>query len=110
MDADECAIYYYVKSQRPHPAPARDISRRVGGKRRFRYNPDWASAVLLRMTERGILEADAEGSYRLKPLPRKDTNGKCWASPAMAEILKGSGKAFDRILTIEDEDEYYQKL
>jgi hypothetical protein len=110
MDADERAIYYYLKSRRPKVVPARDISRHVGSKRRFHYNPDWAKPVLLRMIERGIIEADVEGSYRLKPMPRQDAQGKRWASPAIAEILKASGKGFDNLLTVEDEDEYYDKL
>jgi hypothetical protein len=62
------------------------------------------------MVERGILETDAEGSYRLKPIPRKDTEGKRWASPEIVEILKASGKAFNNLITHEDEDEYYDKL
>jgi hypothetical protein len=110
MDAVEREIYHYLKSQRPKAVPARDINRHVGGKRRFRYNPDWAAATLLGMVERGILETDAEGSYHLKPIPRKEAEGKRWASPAIAEILKASGKAFDNLITSEDEDDYYDKL
>jgi hypothetical protein len=110
MDADERAIYYYLKARRPSFVPARDISRHVGSKRKFRYNPEWAQPALLRMAERGIVETDADGDYRLKPIPPKDTKGKRWASPAIAEILKASGKEFDNLLTAEDEDEYYDKL
>jgi hypothetical protein len=110
MDADERAIYYYLKSRRPKSAPARDISRHVGGRRRFHYAPDWANAVLLRMVERGILETDAAGSYRLKPMPRKLTQGKRWASPHIAELLKASGKEYENLVTPDDEDEYYDKL
>jgi hypothetical protein len=110
MDAAEREIYRYLKSRRATFVPARDIGRHVGSKRRFRYNPDWAKPVLLRMIERDILETDAEGSYRLKPIPRKNTEGKQWASPAIAEILKASGKAFDNVMTVEDKDDYYDKL
>ena len=110
MDADERAIYYYLKSRRPKSVPDRDIGRHVGGKRRFRYNPAWAKPVLLRMIERGILEIDAEGSCRLKPKPRQDSPGKRWASPQFTEILKASGKDFANLITAEDEDEYYLNL
>jgi hypothetical protein len=110
MDAAEREIYFYLKSRRPKSVPARDISRHVGSKRQFRYNPDWAKTALQRMVDRGILETDADGCYRLKPIPPKDTKGKRWASPAIAEILKASGKAFDNLITAEDEDEYYDKL
>ena len=110
MDAAEREIYHYLKSRRPTSVPARDINRHVGSKRKYRYNHDWAQSALLRMVDRGILETDAEGFYRLKPIPRKDTEGKRWASPAIAEILKASGKAFDNLITAEDEDEYYDRL
>ena len=110
MDADEREIYYYLKSRRPTHVPAPEIGRHVGGKRGYRYNPHWADPVLLRMVERGILETDAEGSYHLKPIPRQDTEGKRWASPEIAEILKASGKGFDNLITAEDEDEYYDNL
>jgi hypothetical protein len=110
MDAAERDIYHYMKSRRPKSVPARDINRHVGGKRKYRYNPDWARPVLLRMVERGILETDAEGSYRLKPIPPEDTKGKRWASPEIAELLQASGKAFDTLMTAEYEDAYYDKL
>ena len=110
MDAAEREIYHYLKSRRPTAVPARDINRHVGGKRRFRYNPEWATPALFRMVERKILETDAEGFYRLRPIPRKDSEGKCWASPEIAEILKASGKTFDNLITFEDEDDYYDKL
>jgi hypothetical protein len=110
MDADERAIYYYLKLMRPKAAPVRDISRRTGSKRRFRYKPDWANPVLLRMAERHILETDAQGDYRLKPIPPQETRGKRWASPQIAELLRAKGNYSDRIVTPQDEDEYYEKL
>lgn len=110
MDADERAVYYYLKSRRRKAVSARDISRHVGSKRRFRYSPEWAKPVLARMVERDILETVAEGSYRLKPIPRKDTTGKRWASPQIAELLKASGKEFPNVISPEDEDEYYDQL
>ena len=110
MDADERAIYYYLKSRRPQFAPAREINRHVGGRRRFRYAPDWARPALLRMVERGILETDPAGDYRLKPIPRKLTEGKRWAAPQFAEILQASGKHFTNLLTADQEDAYYENL
>ena len=62
------------------------------------------------MIERGILEPDAEGCYRLKPMPKKETQGKRWASADISELLKASGKAFENLITVEDEDEYYVRL
>jgi len=109
MDSVEREIYHYLKSRRPKSVPARDINRHVG-RRKFRYNPDWAKPALVRMVDRGILETDAEGFYRVKPIPPKDVQGKRWASPAIAEILKASGKEFNNVITAEDEDAYYDKL
>jgi hypothetical protein len=110
MDADERAIYYYLKSRRPNAALPRDVSRHVGGKRRFHYAPEWATAVLIRMSERSIVEADESGAYRLKPIPPKETAGKRWASPQFFEILKAKGKELSHLLTPEDEDTYYEAL
>ena len=53
---------------------------------------------------------DADDSYRLKPIPRKDVQGKRWASSEIAELLKAKGKDFDSHITPEDEDAYYEKL
>ena len=110
MDAEERAVYYYLKSCRPKSAPARDIARRTGSRRRFHYNPDWVQPVLARMVERGIVQADATGNYRLSPMPQKVTQGKRWASPEIAAILQSSGKGFNNLVTPEDEDAYYEAL
>lgn len=110
MDADERDIYHYVKSLRPQPTPARDISRRVGGKRKFHYNAEWVQPVLLRMVERGILETNHEGAYHLKPVPRPDTAGKRWVTPEIGHLLQASGKGFHNVITPVDEDDYYDKL
>jgi hypothetical protein len=110
MDATEREIYYYLKAHRRHFIPMREISRRTGSKRRFQSSPDWARPVLDEMARRGILESDKEGAYRLKPMPKPDASGKVWAAPHLAKILKASGKSFDRILTAQDEDDYYDRL
>ena len=110
MDAEERAVYYYLKSWRPKAAPVRDIARRAGSRRRFRYNPDWVRPVLARMEERGIVETDATGDYRLRPMPQDVTVGKRWASPEIAAILQSSGKGFSNVVTPEVEDAYYEAL
>ncbi len=110
MDADERAIYYYLKTLRPKSAPVRDISRAASGKRRFRYNPEWAAPGLVRMAERGIVEANGEGDYRLKPIPREYMRSKRWATPEIVEALRASGKSCGHLFTPEDEDTYYDSL
>jgi hypothetical protein len=110
MDADERAVYYYIRSLRPTAAPVHEISRRVGGKRKFHYRPEWVLPVLTRMVERGILLTDADGSYHLKPVPRDRIDGKRWVTLEIAEVLTASGKGFKGLITPEDEDLYYDQL
>ena len=109
MDADEREIYYYLKSWRSEFLSSREICRRAGGKKRFQAEPDWAKPVLLRMMEKGILETDASGYYRLKPVQKKDKRTK-WVSPHIARILQESGKDFSGTIAVDDMDEYYDKL
>ena len=87
-----------------------EICRRVGGKRRMRFSPDWARPLLLRMLERGIVECDQKEGYRIKPMPKSDVKGKRWVTPEIAKLLEKSGKAFDNVVTPEDEDKYYDNL
>jgi hypothetical protein len=111
MDATEREIYYFLKANRPEFITMREISRRTGSKRRRRVSPDWAVPVLEEMVRRGILEKNEAGDFHLKPIPRPDTTGKVWVAPGLAHLLKASGKKFDdRVLTAQDEDEYYDKL
>jgi hypothetical protein len=110
MNAEEREIYYYLKARRRDFIPVREISRRIGGKRKFHASPDWAKSVLLGMVERGILEADDKDQFRLKPRLKASTEGKRWTSPALAKLLKDKGKDFGSLLTADEEDEYYDKL
>ena len=110
MNAQEREIYHYLKSRRREFIPAREISRRLGGKRKFHAFPDWSTSVLLDMAQRGILESDGQDRFRLKPRPKEATQGKRWASPAIAKLLKESGKDFDNLMTTDEEDEYYDSL
>ena len=115
MDADEREIYYFLKSWAHEYISAKEICRRAGGKRRGRFEPEWAKPALVRMVDRGILETDPCGHYRLKPPAKtKDKVGRRWASPQMARILKSSGRDFsDAIIVIDEDmdlDEYYDSL
>jgi hypothetical protein len=111
MDADEREIYQYLKSWGGEFVAAREIGRRAGGKRRFHEEPEWAKPVLLRMQERGILESNSTGHFRIKPVPKKNKD-KQWISPDIAKILKESGVEVE---SAGDEsgiapDEYYDQL
>ena len=111
MDADEREIYQFLKSRGLEFVHTREICRRASGKRRFHEDPEWAKPVLLRMAERGILETNATGHFRLGPIPKKN-KGKRWVSPDIAKILKDSGVEVEGA---GDEsgvgsDEYYDQL
>jgi hypothetical protein len=111
MDSDEREIYYYLKSWRQEYISSREICRRAGGKKRFRQEEDWAKPVLARMVEKGIVETDAAGHYRLRPMEKKVRKGKRWVSPQVAHILKESGKDFSEVLIDDAElDRYYENL
>jgi hypothetical protein len=112
MDSDERDVYHHLKSRPEQFIPANSICRHAGGKHKFRQSPDWAKPALLRMVERGILEVDDTGGYRLKPRPQSDSTSKRWVSPQIAAILKKSGRKFDEVIKANDDDDdaYYNGL
>ena len=110
MDADEREIFYFMKPRRNEFVTSREICRRASGKIRFRRDPDWAKPILARMVERGILEMDAAGHYRLKP-PAQRYLMQRWVSPQIAYVLRNRSKEMGEIVISEDElDDYYDKL
>jgi len=110
MDADEKEIYRYLRADSGQFVPATSIGRRAGGKHKHRESPDWAKPVLLRMVERGILETDSAGAYRLKPIPEPD-GARRWVSPELAELLRKSSNKFDSLIQYEgDTEQYYDHL
>lgn len=111
MDSDEREVYCFLKGQPDQFVPAISICRHAGDKHRRRESPDWAKPVLRRMQQRGILEVDAAGEYRLKPRPRDASPAKRWVSPQIAAILKKSGRSFDEVIKGDDDlDAYYNRL
>jgi hypothetical protein len=110
MDAEEREVYYFLKARRHEFLSAREICRRAGGKRRFQYQPDWAKPALTRMVERGILETDPAGHYRLCP-PKEIEKMKRWMSPQIAAILKKKKKEFGEFeMSVYEIDDYYDNL
>ena len=108
MDSDEREIYQFLKTWGTEYVGAMEIARRAGNKKRFYEEPDWAKQVLMRMADRGILESDSQGRYRIKPASRKDKN-KRWVAPDIAKILQESGvevEAGDGLAP----DEHYEQL
>jgi hypothetical protein len=110
MDAEEREIYYFLKSWKTQFISAREICRRAGGKKRFQQSQEWAKPFLIRMVDRGILETDNSGHYRIRP-PREKGGMKRWVSPEIASILKRGGTGTSELVITDAElDEYYDKL
>jgi hypothetical protein len=106
MDADERDICIYLKSWHGQFISGREVNRRASGKRRFREDPNWATPVLGRLVEKGVVESDTTGHFRLRPRPQKDKSKK-WVSPHIKKILQDSGKDFDHVIEADGEDEEF---
>jgi hypothetical protein len=64
----------------------------------------------LKLVEKGLVESDATGHYRLKPRPKKQKQTQThWVSPEIRKILEKSSKDFSSIFEIKDEDEDFNK-
>jgi hypothetical protein len=100
MDADEKEICDFLRSWPGQFVSHREICKRAGGKWRYREDPKWAVPILTRMVEKGILESDASGHFRL--LPEKKEK-KRELSEETKEILE-RGKGADGVTEIEDPD------
>jgi hypothetical protein len=90
MDSEEREIFYFLKTWGEEYVSTKEIARRASGKKKFHENPEWAKPLLMRMQERGLLENDTMGRYRIKPVKHKNKN-KRWVSPDIAKILQESG-------------------
>ena len=108
MDGDEREIYYFLKDRGAEFVNAKEIARRAGGKKKFYEDPEWARPILIRMAERGVLEGDALGRYRVKPVARKSKD-KRWVSPDIAKILQESGVEVEGANDL-GPDDYYEQL
>src|SRR5258708_1886298 len=101
MQADETQIQLYLKSFRGQFVSVREIARRAGGKRRFQKDPNWAGPPLHALVDKGIVESDSTGHYRLVIAKEKKSKRK-WLSPQVKEILEKSGKDFTHVIREQD--------
>ncbi|HEY1790934.1 MAG TPA: hypothetical protein VGJ73_22490 [Verrucomicrobiae bacterium] len=108
MDLEEREIFLFLKTYGATHVAAREICRRAGGRRRYDEDHEWAKPILARMIERGILETNAEGQYRVKP-QKKKKEGK-WVSPEIAKILKENGVEVETAGPDIDADDFYEQL
>jgi hypothetical protein len=108
MDSEEREIFYFLKTFGEEFVNGKEIARRASGKKKFYGNPDWAKPVLERMKERGVLESDGQGRYRVKAVGKKSRD-KRWVSPDIAKILEESGVQIEGGSET-GPDEYYEQL
>ena len=94
MDSDERDIFQYLKTWGKEYVGVKEICRRAGSKKRYHDDPNWAIPLLVIMTERGDLERDSAGRYRVKPKAKAKHGGR-WISPEIEEILKKKGVAVE---------------
>ncbi|HVV01190.1 MAG TPA: hypothetical protein VHH88_07485 [Verrucomicrobiae bacterium] len=96
MDADEREVCDYLRSWKDQFVSGKEICKRAGGKWRAREDPNWAVPVLLRLVEKGIIESDSNGHYRLLP-EEQEARKKVWVSPQNKKLLEEAGRAFDEL-------------
>jgi hypothetical protein len=94
MSSDEREIYHYLQTWGVEFISAKEVSRRAGTKKRYHEDPDWAKPLLMAMAERGLLESDAMGRFRIKPEQKKGRKQR-WVSPDIEQILKDKGVDVD---------------
>ena len=102
MDADEREICNYLKGYPGQFIGVSEICRRAAGKRRYREEPNWAVQVLTRLLEKGVVEADSTGHYRLKQ--KQKEKPQRWMAPHIKKILEESGKKFGDAIEIDEHD------
>ena len=108
MDSDERQIFDYLKTWGVDFVHSKEISRRASSKQRYHEDPEWSKQVLMRMQDRGIVESDANGRYRIKPV-KKDKH-KRWVSPEISKILGEGGVESGGGEEGMGTDEHYEEL
>jgi hypothetical protein len=109
MDSDEREIFSFLKTTGKEFVNAREVCRRAAGKKRYHQDADWAKPILQSMAERGILETDGTGRYRIKPKPKR--SGGRWISPDIEKLLKDKGVPVESKTGGElADDEHYEQL
>ncbi len=105
MNADEKAIFDYLKAW-PHTfISGKEIARKLGIKGRYEEDRFWAIPILAVMVNKKWLETDSMGYYRINSEDRKKEKKRHHVSPQIIRILKSSGKNFDSFIADDDEDE-----
>ena len=110
MDADERAVFDYLKTFGDEWVHAKEICRKAATtKRQYYEDPSWALPVLQRMKDREIVEDDLHARFRIKPVPKKDRKER-WVAPDIQKTLQEGGIEVDAENTETASDEYYEQL
>ena len=107
LSSDEQEILAFLKPLGRQFATSKEVCRRACGKQRYNKDPNWAKPLLKKLEQKGFLETNANGQYRVKPEP--DGKKKVPLAPHIQRILDQSNKDFSSSKII-DIDEDYQNL
>jgi hypothetical protein len=76
MNADELAIYEFLKDYPGVYVSVTEISRRLGARHKFQKDRNCARPLLRRMEVDGIVEGNPTGEYRIKVKENQPTSFK----------------------------------
>jgi hypothetical protein len=96
LTTEEIEILEYLKTVPQEFVSFKEISRRAGGKKRYREEPEWARPFLRLLLNKDLVEVSETGHYRYRQ-PKKPLKKMRWVSPQIAKILEKSGKSFEII-------------
>lgn len=68
-DQDARLVLDYLRAFADRFVSAAEICRKAGGRHRFFEDPRWAVPVLQELRERGLVEMNEAGQYRLAARP-----------------------------------------
>lgn len=93
MGTDELHILEFLKTKTEFFS-VREVSRRVGGRRRADKDPLWAKPCLIRLANAGHLIMNDRGHFHYKPPEErsKKPKDKLHLSPQIAAILAVGGR------------------
>jgi len=72
LSQEEQAVLNFLATSRGAYFSAREICRKAGGKRLWDENQRWALPILSRLVDRGLVEQDNAGHYRLANSAREE--------------------------------------
>jgi hypothetical protein len=109
VGTDEHQILEFLKTTTEF-ITAKEVSRRVGGRRRCEKDPMWAKPCLIRLTNAGHLTMNERGHFCYKPPEEKERSKKAkdklHLAPQIAAILAAGGKgAQPRVHELREKDE-----